>query len=77
MNPYPKPIDHRCLPLTKRILAVLGLKPKLHVDSEHFKEPTAIHVGWCRLHRCYFLDYEHGYKRELWCPLCIEEVLSK
>ena len=72
-NPYPLPVPADAVPLHKRLLAVALGRAKAFTDAARFKEPTDVMVGWCRRHRTFYLDYEHGFTRSLTCPLCAKE----
>jgi len=75
-NPYPvlvPPRLEKTLPWLKRFVAKHVTPIRVFVDTAHFKAPTEIYLGYCPVHKTFFLDYMHGYQGYLLCPLCLEE----
>ncbi|RLE88665.1 MAG: hypothetical protein DRJ67_01455 [Thermoprotei archaeon] len=69
--PYPMVADPEKIPLHKRLLARIGIPTVAFHDAEHFKAPTPIYVAYCEKHGIYYYDYPHGYRGELYCPMCL------
>jgi len=72
MNPYPKLVEAREVPLWRRVLARIGFPTIIYWDEENFNAPTPIYVAWCKYHNVFYLDYPHGFNEYLQCPLCFK-----
>jgi len=44
------------------------------VGFDFIPRKTPIILAWCRRHRLYYLDYQHGWRREITCPECRREL---
>lgn len=38
-----------------------------------WKGKLPFYIVLCEVHKCYFLDYPHGYSQYFTCPFCLQE----
>jgi hypothetical protein len=66
------------LSLIDKVKIRLGLwKFVGYFADERWKGKLPFYISWCPVHKCYFIDYPHGYYGRLDCPLCFKEVCAR
>ncbi|MCJ7769959.1 hypothetical protein MUP37_00105 [Candidatus Bathyarchaeota archaeon] len=75
---YPLKVPKEKISLVLRLTArFLGGLISTRVGYDFIPRKTPIILAWCRRHRLYYVDYQHGWRREIACPECRGEFKLK
>ena len=75
---YPVVVLRELISIRLRLLArFLGSWKRIRINYDLIPSKTSIFLGWCNIHKLYYLDYEHGWKKEIFCPSCCKEATNK
>ncbi len=75
---YPLKVPKEKIGLILRLTArFLGGLVSTKVGFDFIPRKTPIILAWCRRHRLYYIDYQHGWRRETACPECRGEFRTE
>lgn len=71
---YPLKVPKEKISLLLRLTARLfnGLV-STKIGFDFIPRKTPIILAWCRRHKLYYVDYQHGWRQEITCPECRAE----